>query len=75
MKNKKALASCSLTRTIRFLNMSVVCVSPPFSPSLQSQSAPNAVQEETLEAPPVIIAQIEKDLADLVALMGKMKNF
>ena len=36
---------------------------------------PNAVQEEVLEAPPVIIAQIEKDLADLVALVGKMKAF
>ena len=34
---------------------------------------PNAVQEDVLEAPPVILAQIEKDLADLVALVGRMK--
>lgn len=36
---------------------------------------PNAVQEEILEAPPVIIAKIEQDLADLMALVGKMKAF
>lgn len=36
---------------------------------------PNAVQEDILEAPPVILAQIEKDLADLVALVGRMKAF
>lgn len=36
---------------------------------------PNAVQEEILEAPPVLIERIEKDLADLVALVGKMKKF
>lgn len=36
---------------------------------------PNAVQEEILEASPVIIGQIEKDLADLVGLVGRMKSF
>ena len=36
---------------------------------------PNAVQEEILEEPPVILAQIEKDLADLMTLVGKMKGY
>ena len=36
---------------------------------------PNAVQEEILEEPAVLIARIERDLGELVGLVGKMKAF
>lgn len=36
---------------------------------------PNAVQEEILEAPGVLIERIEKDLEALLGLIGKMKAF
>jgi len=36
---------------------------------------PNAVQEEILEEPAALIARIEKDLGESVALAGKMKGF
>lgn len=36
---------------------------------------PNAVQEEILEEPAVIIGRIERDLEELVGLVGRMKGF
>ena len=36
---------------------------------------PNAVQEEILEEPAVLIARIERDLGELMGLVGRMKGF